>query len=106
MKQASQSYHSDEYIARTGETVRTLQQLPACQQLVRIAKTRSTYIRSCTNITLLQDEEMSWLDKSCLHLAVKKKDKIETVTFQVSRTQQVEKTTCRGRGSPPPLQIH
>ena len=31
----------------------------------------------------LQDEEMSWLDKSCLHLAVRKKDKIETVTFQV-----------------------
>ena len=32
---------------------------------------------------VLQDEEMSWLDKSCLHLAVRKKDKIETVTFQV-----------------------
>ena len=27
---------------------------------------------------------MSWLDKSCLHLAVRKKDKIETITFQVS----------------------
>ena len=26
---------------------------------------------------------MSWLDKSCLHLAVRKKDKMETVTFQV-----------------------
>ena len=34
---------------------------------------------------VLQDEEMSWLDKSCLHLAVRKKDKIETVTFQVCR---------------------
>ena len=33
----------------------------------------------------LQDEEMSWLDKSCLHLAVRKKDKIETVTFQVGQ---------------------
>ena len=34
---------------------------------------------------VLQDEEMSWLDKSCLHLAVRKKDKIETVTFQVGQ---------------------
>lgn len=69
-----------------------MQQLPACQQLV-CGGNRSTYIHSCTNITLLQDEEMSWLDKSCLHLAVKKKDKIETVTFQVSQTQRVENTT-------------
>lgn len=30
---------------------------------------------------------MSWLDKSCLHLAVRKKDKIETVTFQVGEQQ-------------------
>ena len=29
---------------------------------------------------------MSWLDKSCLHLAVRKKDKMETVTFQVEST--------------------
>ena len=36
---------------------------------------------------VLQDEEMSWLDKSCLHLAVRKKDKIETVTFQVGHQQ-------------------
>ena len=36
-----------------------------------------------TNIFVGQDEEMSWLDKSCLHLAVRKKDKIETITFQV-----------------------
>ena len=35
----------------------------------------------------LQDEEMSLLDKSCLHLAVRKKDKIETVTFQVGHQQ-------------------
>ena len=41
---------------------------------------------------------MSWLDKSCLHLAVKKKDKIETVTFQVSQTQRVENTTHRAGG--------
>lgn len=27
---------------------------------------------------------MSWLDKSCLQLVVKRKDKPETLTFQVS----------------------
>ena len=32
---------------------------------------------------------MSWLDKSCLHLAVRKKDKIETVTFQVGGQQSL-----------------
>ena len=31
-----------------------------------------------------QDDEMSWLDKSCLQLVVKRKDKPETLTFQVS----------------------
>ena len=30
-----------------------------------------------------KDDEMSWLDKSCLHLAVRRKDKTETLTFQV-----------------------
>merc|ERR1719445_661046 len=30
-----------------------------------------------------KDEEMSWLDKSCLHLTVSRKDKIETMTFQM-----------------------
>jgi len=30
-----------------------------------------------------KDEEMSWLDKSCLHLAIKRKDKLETLTFQM-----------------------
>ena len=32
----------------------------------------------------LQDDEMSWLDKSCLQLLVKRKDKPETLTFQVT----------------------
>ena len=31
----------------------------------------------------LKDDEMSWLDKSCLQLAVRRKDKTETLTFQV-----------------------
>ena len=30
-----------------------------------------------------KDDEMSWLDKSCLQLAVRRKDKTETLTFQV-----------------------
>ena len=31
---------------------------------------------------------MSWLDKSCLQLAVRRKDKIETLTFQVEQAVQ------------------
>ena len=30
-----------------------------------------------------KDDEMSWLDKSCLQLAVRRKDKTETLTFQM-----------------------
>ena len=30
-----------------------------------------------------KDEEMSWLDKSCLQLAVRRRDKVETLTFQM-----------------------
>merc|ERR1719430_728389 len=30
-----------------------------------------------------KDDEMSWLDKSCLQLVVKRKDKTETLTFQM-----------------------
>merc|ERR1719163_2552711 len=30
-----------------------------------------------------KDDEMSWLDKSCLQLVVKRKDKPETLTFQM-----------------------
>merc|ERR1719411_835614 len=30
-----------------------------------------------------KDDEMSWLDKSCLQLLVKRKDKPETLTFQM-----------------------
>ena len=30
-----------------------------------------------------KDDEMSWLDKSCLQLAIRRKDKTETLTFQV-----------------------
>ena len=36
------------------------------------------------SVDCLQDDEMSWLDKSCLQLVVKRKDKPETLTFQVS----------------------
>ena len=35
-------------------------------------------------VDCLQDDEMSWLDKSCLQLVVRRKDKPETLTFQVS----------------------
>ena len=33
---------------------------------------------------MFQDEEMSYMDKCSLHLAVKRKDRTETLTFQVS----------------------
>jgi hypothetical protein len=33
-----------------------------------------------------QDDEMSWLDKSCLQLVVRRKDKTDTLTFQVNLT--------------------
>ena len=38
----------------------------------------------------LQDDEMSWLDKSCLQLLVKRKDKPETLTFQVTAAELLE----------------
>ena len=34
---------------------------------------------------------MSWLDKSCLQLAVRRKDKIETFTFQVELQYRVQR---------------
>ena len=40
-----------------------------------------------------KDDEMSWLDKSCLQLAVRRKDKTETLTFQVG-----DWTTMGGEG--------
>ena len=38
-----------------------------------------------------KDDEMSWLDKSCLQLAVRRKDKTETLTFQVGASMLVGK---------------
>ena len=38
-----------------------------------------------------KDDEMSWLDKSCLQLAVRRKDKTETLTFQVGASMVVGK---------------
>ena len=32
---------------------------------------------------LFKDDEISWLDKSCLQIMVKRKEKTETLTFQV-----------------------
>ena len=40
-----------------------------------------------------KDDEMSWLDKSCLHLAVRRKDKTETLTFQVGEWMMDKKVT-------------
>ena len=44
---------------------------------------------------------MSWLDKSCLQLAVRRKDKIETLTFQVKQAVQCpEAESCVQMQSP------
>ena len=44
-----------------------------------------------------KDDEMSWLDKSCLHLAVRRKDKTETLTFQVGEKKlTVRRTKSEG----------
>ena len=40
-----------------------------------------------------KDDEMSWLDKSCLHLAVRRKDKTETLTFQVGEKKLTVRRT-------------
>ena len=44
---------------------------------------------------------MSWLDKSCLQLAVRRKEKIETFTFQVELQYRVQKAqSCVQMQSP------
>ena len=44
-----------------------------------------------------KDDEMSWLDKSCLHLAVRRKDKTETLTFQVGEKKLTVRMTKSDR---------
>ena len=36
-----------------------------------------------------QDDEMCWLDKSCLQLVVRRKDKSEPLTFQVRPSPEI-----------------
>ena len=51
----------------------------------KVSETLQSPLTVTVTVTVtVQDDEMSWLDKSCLQLLVKRKDKPETLTFQVS----------------------
>ena len=49
------------------------------------------------NLWMLQDDEMSWLDKSCVQLVVKRKDKSEHLTFQVDIKSNLQNNRLHAR---------
>ena len=68
------------------------------QKSIRQKVSPAPLLCSIYNLTRpLQDDEMSWLDKSCLQLLVKRKDKPETLTFQVRNSQWLSSPSLRRR---------
>ena len=46
---------------------------------------------------MLQDDEISWLDKSCVQLVVKRKEKSEHLTFQVDIKSNLQNNRLHAR---------
>jgi len=71
--------HDFDVVSRISSMIGTLK----CPYPGLTTDTTSEILSQIQSSIRQKDEEMSWLDKSCLHLAVKKKDKVETITFQM-----------------------
>ena len=71
--------HDFDVVSRVGALVGSLK----CPYPGLTTDTTATILAQIQASIRQKDEEMSWLDKSCLHLAVRRKDKTETLTFQV-----------------------
>jgi len=71
--------HDFDVVSRIGALVGSLK----CPYPGLTADTTATILSQIQASIRQKDEEMSWLDKSCLQLAVRRRDKVETLTFQM-----------------------
>merc|ERR1719210_38975 len=71
--------HDFDVVSRVGALVGSLK----CPYPGLTTDTTATILAQIQASIRQKDEEMSWLDKSCLQLAVKRRDKVETLTFQM-----------------------
>ena len=72
--------HDFDVVSRVGALVGSLK----CPYPGLTTDTTATILAQIQASIRQKDEEMSWLDKSCLQLAVKRRDKVGTQTFQKS----------------------
>ena len=72
--------HDFDVVSRVGALVGSLK----CPYPGLTTDTTATILAQIQASIRQKDEEMSWLDKSCLQLAVKRRDKVGTKTFQKS----------------------
>ena len=70
--------HDFDVVSRVGALVGSLK----CPYPGLTTDTTATILAQIQASIRQKDEEMSWLDKSCLQLAVKRRDKVGTQTFQ------------------------
>ena len=71
--------HDFDVVSRIGALVGSLK----CPYPGLTTDTTATILSQIQASIRQKDEEMSWLDKSCLQLAVRRRDKVETLTFQM-----------------------
>ena len=71
--------HDFDVVSRVGALVGSLK----CPYPGLTTDTTTTILSQIQASIRQKDEEMSWLDKSCLQLAVRRRDKVETLTFQM-----------------------
>ena len=72
--------HDFDVVSRVGALVGSLK----CPYPGLTTDTTATILAQIQASIRQKDEEMSWLDKSCLQLAVKRRDKVGTQTYQKS----------------------
>ena len=71
--------HDFDVVSRIGALVGSLK----CPYPGLTSDTTATILSQIQASIRQKDEEMSWLDKSCLQLAVRRREKVETLTFQM-----------------------
>ena len=71
--------HDFDVVSRIGTMVESLK----CPYPGLTQETTGTILTQIQGAIRQKDDEMAWLDKSCLQLAVRRKDKLETLTFQM-----------------------